>query len=262
MGVCGIIDKGETMTGVIYKYHSPSGKIYLGQTLLPQRKRIDKHKHEALVKKCETPFGHAIRKYGWDVIRKTYTVMETVEAGNRADLKAKLTERENYYIMLLDTFVPKGYNVKFTNQRELSEYRDRDAMYSKISKALKGKHMNEAYSSRKIKDITSGIEYPSISEAYRCTGIKVQEICRMLKGGQLTAGGHKFCYLNQDGTCDESNLREINRKQLPVYCLELDMHFVSAYDAAKYIDKPNGKGNIRLACQTGRKRYGYTWIYE
>ena len=52
------------MQGVIYRYTSPNGKIYVGQTLLLQRKRIDKHKYEAFTKNCDTPFGHAIRKYG------------------------------------------------------------------------------------------------------------------------------------------------------------------------------------------------------
>lgn len=94
MGICGIISSGDDMQGVIYRYTSPCGKIYVGQTLYLQRKRIDKHKYEAFTKHCETPFGHAIRKYGWEAIKATYTVIETVEAEDKKALKAKLTERE------------------------------------------------------------------------------------------------------------------------------------------------------------------------
>lgn len=227
-----------------------------------QRKRIDKHKYEAFTKNCDTPFGHAIRKYGWEAIRATYTVIETVEAEDRKTLKAKLTERENYWIETLDTFIPKGYNVKLTNQHTLNEYRDKEAMYAKVSASLKGKYMNAEATSKPIMDMTTGKTYPSISEASRVTGLKVQSICRVLKGIQLQTGGLKFCYIDDNGNPDTSNLRSINRKQLPVYCPELDKTFISAYEAAKYIGKPNGKGNIRIAAETGKKRYGLTWIYK
>lgn len=250
------------MQGVIYSYTSPCGKVYIGQTLILQRKRIDKHKYEAITKHCNTPFGNAIRKYGWDEIKKSYTVLETVEADTKQELKAKLTDRENYYMETMNTFVPNGYNVKETNQRALGEYRNKELMYSKISKSLKGKYMNASSSSRKVIDMDTMIEYPSISEAARATGCLVQEICRVLKGKGLTARGKRFCYIGEDGKPDTSNLRNKNRKELPVYCPELGMHFISAYEAAKYIGKPNGKSNIRIACQSGKKRYGYTWIYE
>ena len=141
------------MQGVIYRYTSPNGKIYVGQTLILERKRIDKHKYEAFTKNCDTPFGHAIRKYGWEAIRATYTVIETVEAEDRKTLKAKLTERENYWIETLDTFIPKGYNVKLTNQHTLSEYRNKEAMYAKVSASLKGKYMNAEATSKPIMDL-------------------------------------------------------------------------------------------------------------
>lgn len=250
------------MKGVIYQYNSPKGKIYVGQTLYLERKRIDKHKYEALTKKCNTPFGNAIRKYGWETIRKTYKVLEYVFAETKQELKDKLTDRENYYIERLNTLVPNGYNLKFTNQRSLGEYRNKELMYKKISNSLKGKYMNEENpNSRKVINIDTDIEYPSISEASRNTGIHVQSICRVLKSKALTAGGYRWCYINEDGSIDKSNLRKKNRKYLPVYCVELDMRFESAYEAAKYIGKPDGKGNIRLGCQTNKKRYGYTWVY-
>lgn len=250
------------MQGVIYRYTSPSGKIYVGQTLLLQRKRIDKHKYEAFTKHCETPFGKAIRKYGWETIRVTYEVIEIVEAEDRNSLKAKLTERENYWIETLNTFIPNGYNVKLTNQHTCGNYKNRDEMYAKISNTLKGKYMNAEATSKPIIDIGTGIVYPSISEAARAVGCKVQSICRVLKSKQLHTAGHRFCYVDSNGNPDKSNLRSINRKQLPVYCPELDMTFKSAYDAAKYIGKPLGKANITRAAQTGKTSYKLTWIYK
>ena len=250
------------MQGVIYRYTSPSGKIYVGQTLILERKRIDKHRYEAFTKHCNTPFGHAIRKYGWEAIRATYTVIESVEAKDKKALKAKLTERENYWIEALDTFIPKGYNVKLTNQHTLSEYRNKEAMYAKVSASLKGKYMNAEATSKPIMDMTTGKIYPSISEAGRYTGLKVQSICRVLKGLQLQTGSHKFCYIDENGNPDTANIRPINRKQLPVYCPELDMTFKSAYDAGKHIGKPMGKANITRAARKCGKSYGLTWIYK
>lgn len=250
------------MKGVIYQYSSPKGKLYIGQTLGKQRKRKDKHKYEAYTKKCNTPFGNAIRKYGWKKIKKTYKILEVVEAKNKKDLKRILTEKENYYIKKFDTFTPKGYNVKITNQKKIGEYRNKESMYEKISNSLKGKYTNEENPrSKEIINYTTGEKYPSISEATRQTGIHTQSICRCLKSKSLTAGGFQWCYLKEDGSIDTSNLRSINRKQLFVYCPELDKTFKSAYEAAKHINKPQGKSNIRIACETGKKRYGYTWQY-
>lgn len=255
------------MKGVIYQYNDPNGKIYVGQTFNLQRKRIDKHKHEALVKKCNTPFARAIREYGWEVIKSTYKVIEYVEADTKQELKNKLTNRENYYIEKFNTFVPNGYNVKLTNQRKLGEYRNKKIMYAKISRSLEGKYINEANpNSKRVVNVDTGIMYPSISEAGRSTGIHVQEICRVLKGKCLKAGGFRWCYVNEDGTIDYSNLRTKNRKELPVRCVEIGKNFISAYEGAKYIGKPNGKSNIRRVCEQNRsnpthKAYGYTWVY-
>lgn len=248
------------MTGVIYQYTSPKGKKYIGQTLYLQRKRIDKHKYEAFTKNADTPFARAIRKYGWGAIRPTYKVIEVVEAETAESLKNALTDKENYYIQTFDTMLPNGYNVQLTNQRRLGEYRDKEGMYKKISESLKGKYLN-GVKSRQIINYDTKEQYPSISEAARQAGLMVQQIIPVLNGKNLTAGGFRWCYVNDDGTIDESNLRGSKRKNLPVYCKELDKTFVSAYEAEKFIGKKGGKSNIRLACMRGGKCYGYTWEY-
>jgi hypothetical protein len=250
------------MTGVIYQYESPIGKKYIGQTLYLQRKRIDKHKYDAYTNRLDTPFARAIRKYSWEEIRPTYRVIEIIEAEDRDELKRLLTERENHYIDHFDTMIPNGYNVKETNQKRFGVYRDKKGMYKKISKSLKGKYLNEANpNSRRIINYDTKEIYPSISEASRQTGILVASICSVLKSKNMKSGGYRWCYVNEDGTVDESNLRPVNRKQLPLYCKELDRTFVSAYEAAKFIGKPMGKANIRTAAEKGVKRYGLTFEY-
>lgn len=56
------------MTGVIYKYTSPSGKCYIGQTVNETRRKYG-HRNNAFNgnhKDYDKPFYRAIRKYGWD----------------------------------------------------------------------------------------------------------------------------------------------------------------------------------------------------
>ena len=53
------------MRGIIYKYNSPEGKTYIGQTLTEEKKRKYRHKSDAK-NRPNTPFARAINKYGWD----------------------------------------------------------------------------------------------------------------------------------------------------------------------------------------------------
>ena len=86
------------MKGIIYKYTSPSGKSYIGQTIQTKEQR---ERHGKGYERCPV-FYKAIQKYG--IENFTYEILEEVE-------QEKLDEREIYYISLYDTLVPNGYNV-------------------------------------------------------------------------------------------------------------------------------------------------------
>lgn len=247
------------MRGIIYKYNSPEGKTYIGQTLTEEKKRKYRHKSDAK-NRPNTPFARAINKYGWEEILKTYEIIEEIFCDDKNELKEKLTERENFYITELNTLLPNGYNVQLTNQKSFGEYRNKKLMYEKIGDALRGKYLN-GVQSKKVMNFNTKEIYPSISEASRKTGICVQAICGALKGKNLSAGGFRWCYTDENGNIDETCLRPKKRKDLKVYCVELDKTFISAYEAEKFLKKPNGKSNIRLACEKGWKSYGYTWKY-
>lgn len=51
---------GAIRKGIIYKYTSPSGKSYIGQTVNEVSR---KYKHKLETSKSKTKFGSAIRKY-------------------------------------------------------------------------------------------------------------------------------------------------------------------------------------------------------
>ena len=86
----------------IYKYTSPSGKNYIGQTCKnTQAQRAGGGGYG--YKGCSA-FWNAIQKYGWDSFQ--YEVLEKVETVETAN------EREKYYISLYRSNDPQyGYNI-------------------------------------------------------------------------------------------------------------------------------------------------------
>jgi hypothetical protein len=242
------------MKGVVYCYNINS-KYYVGKTYGLERKRKDKHKFEALTKNSDTPFARAIRKYGWEYVSKSYEVLEYVYSDSKKELNYNLIELENKHIKEKKSLLPNGYNVKFSNHKECPEIRDKSEIYSKISKSLKGKYLNEEYSSKKIICIELNKEYPSISECARELNLKVQSICNVLKRKQVTCGGYTFKYI--DGENPRGN---IQKKK--VLCIELNREFESMKDASEYFTgSRNQHSNISSAIKRNGTFRGYNFKY-
>jgi group I intron endonuclease len=85
--------------GIIYKISSPSGKVYVGQTVRSFETRVAEHKSKfsgcTLLKK-------AINKYGDEMI------YEIIEGGISQE---HLDEKENYWINHFNSLAPSGYNL-------------------------------------------------------------------------------------------------------------------------------------------------------
>lgn len=94
-------------TGIVYKYTSPSGKSYIGQTTqsLSDRARFMGEGY----KKC-TVFYRAIQKYGWDNFSQE--ILEKIECEDALALKKKLDELEQHYILQFNSLTPNGYNIR------------------------------------------------------------------------------------------------------------------------------------------------------
>ena len=109
----------------IYKIESPSGRIYIGQSVDIERRwdhhmgMRDAYKHTILYR--------SFAKYGAD--KHSFEILEECP-------KEKLNERERYYIEKYDTFETKhGLNLTKGGDRAVLSKRTRD----KISRAKKGK---------------------------------------------------------------------------------------------------------------------------
>lgn len=84
------------MIGIIYKYTSPSGKCYIGQTIHEELRKAQ-HKSAAKDESLKWPFYKAIRKYGWD--NMSYEVLVKFECDNR-QLLFKILDHFEIFISL------------------------------------------------------------------------------------------------------------------------------------------------------------------
>ena len=241
------------MRGVVYRY-TINGKYYIGKTLMEERKRINKHKYEALTKKVDTPFARAIRKYGWDNVIKSYEVLEEFNCDTKEELQKILYEKETYYILYYNSLTPNGYNVYSKGaEHTINGYKNKEEMYKKISKSLKGKYLNNN-NSKPVYCVELDKWYPSISEAGRQLNIhnsNIQKVCAKIMS---TTNGYRFTY-------NKNDIPEYARSTQEIYCIELGKNFNSVRDALDYLELPYKKrGELKNAIKYGWRFKNYHWI--
>lgn len=220
------------ITGIIYKYTSPSGKAYIGQTTNEQIRR--EHWN------TEGPYAgrkinRARKKYG--LKNFTYEVLIRKEYSSAEEAKVDLDTLEIYYIGLYDSY-RHGYNCTIggnttlgykhskktrkilsiikIGKRASKETRNKLSRIRKgkkhskegrmnISKALKGRKctwapkISEAKSRAILQYSINGIyirEYKSTKEASSITSIGIHSIYKCLSGKNNTAGGFIWKYKN------------------------------------------------------------------
>lgn len=91
--------------GIIYRYESPSGKSYVGQTT------DEKHRRRCFFNNCcysGTRFDNAIRKYG--VHNFKYEALFSDDFDSKEDAIPVLNEKESYFIKKYDSY-RNGYNM-------------------------------------------------------------------------------------------------------------------------------------------------------
>lgn len=93
--------------GFIYKYTSPSGKIYIGQTTKDPKKRAG-YKGRGY---SGTVFGNAIKKYGFENFK--LEILHIVEDDSVENLINKLNKLEENEILKNNSLLPNGYNSKY-----------------------------------------------------------------------------------------------------------------------------------------------------
>lgn len=94
------------MVGIIYKYESPSGKVYIGQTInLKDRRRCFNNINKRY---SGTKFMKAIKKYGRENFK--FSIISQIICDDKTELRNQLDELEKFYIKKYDSY-NNGYNM-------------------------------------------------------------------------------------------------------------------------------------------------------
>lgn len=155
------------LLGIIYKYTSPRGKIYIGQTTDERRRR--------------RTFMNLNKSYGGDKIDRartkhgpenfSYEIIVKMEFNDAEDARDKLDELEEFYIRYYDSF-KRGYNMTYggfttrgfrfsAEQRaELSRQRTGRKLRPRTEeeKAYHSRIMQERWASREYRELRAKID--------------------------------------------------------------------------------------------------------
>jgi group I intron endonuclease len=199
--------------GVIYRYVSPSGKCYVGQTI-DEASRKAKHKKDSGLK--DTHFGTAIRKYGFENFRYEI-IIKFKPTIDKEKLKRVLNKLEIRYIKLYDS-INNGYNLmtggdSSTHSQEtidkISKYAQnkspehieklRQAQTGKVIPDIVRQKQSEGQNEKKKKvqkyDLEENLieEFNSIADAARSIEGLVQKT-KSNKIGECCGGSRKTIY--------------------------------------------------------------------
>jgi group I intron endonuclease len=198
--------------GLIYRMTSPSGKVYIGQTVSSLNTRIASHYTASKAKK--TKIGDCLSKYP-----RSETLWEIIDY---AHSKEELDEKEQGYISTYRSMEPEyGYNLKEGGSKGLLT----EETKRKIGDKAKGRAVSEETRkklsevgrgkinspetrkkmsicktgsnnvlSKRVRCVELDVVFPCIEEAERISGIDHSSISRVCRGVSSHAGGFKWEY--------------------------------------------------------------------
>lgn len=213
------------MFGIIYKWtNKVNGKKYIGQTIHPD-KRYQQHKRGE--RADSQIIDRAILKYGAENF--DYTVLLTIHADTREELRRLLDEAEIASIRLEQSYYKTGlgYNMTLGGMTRGS-YTHTETTKLKLSRIMKGKKLSEAAKR-------------NIAEGHR--GLKLSE-------------QHKAS-LQKAHKADMKHVRQ----------LTVNGVLIAEYDSIKAAERTTGinRGGIsacingKQQCTTGRDGVSYMW---
>lgn len=233
-------EKGEEV-GIIYGWYCTiTDKWYIGQTVNPEE-RFNKHIY--LLKKDNTHFHNALRKYGLNNF--VYCILE--DNVLRENLNLKEIEWIEYY----DSFL-NGYNLTIGGDGINGVIQSKDTR-KRISESLKGKptwnkgkHLSENHK-KKISESNKG--KPSWSKGKH--GIFSEETLKKISESSKSRHGYWAGKLGP------------NRRKVSKY--DLNGNYIQTYITIREAVKENpksGSSNIGAVCKGLRKQAGgFIWKY-
>lgn len=220
-------------SGIIYKYTSPSGKCYIGQTINSLDKRA--RANGVGYKNCPA-FYKAIQKYGFQNF--TCEILKTVTADSLKSVGEQLDVWEQYYIELYNSLSPNGYNIRAGG--------DSKAIFSKDSLA----HLSGSQHPNWRDDLNE----EEIIKLYQ-SGQSLKAIAEQLQEPKETIKRHLQ---------DKELLKEKKYNQ-PVVKLDKQGNIICRWNSASEAERQEGasKNSIGRCCRERRRPYkGYTYRFE
>ena len=238
----------ELKIGVIYKYTSPSGKVYIGQTI-NEKSRKQGHKKSIDNPKCNTRFKRALIKYGYDNFQ-----YEVIIKFNPTDdllrLKRVLNKLEERYIKIYNSSHPEfGYNLTTGGESFLHSEESKEKM--KENTLNRPEEWREKLSELKKKELEENKEESYIYKNLQKGRIPERETIRQ---------GH-----SEETKKKMSEVRK-NKKSVEQYDLELNLinTFDSIADAARSLE---GEATLKTKssriseCINGKWKSAYNFIW-
>lgn len=221
--------------GIIYKYTSPSGKSYIGQTSRSMKARAMKN---GIGYEKSSIFYAAILKYGFNNF--TLEILEEIP-------QDQLDSREIFWIDYYNTLQPNGYNCHMGGA---NDYQNRKKANTQVYKySLTGELLQV---------------YNSLTEAAKDNNCHYQTISAVCRHERPQHKNFIYRYENDFSNlvCNKKNNAGRKTAQLDEYGNVLQI-FDSANKAAIAIGKKDGNGrNIRSVCEGKRKTaYGFGWKF-
>lgn len=263
--------------GVVYRYVSPDGKSYVGQT-------IDEVRRKWEFKKCihrntyrSSKLKEAIEQYGLDNFK--YEVLFRGEYSSKEEAQIELYKMEMYFIEYYDSY-NNGYNMTFGGDgvkgcplegaakesmiKKLKEY------YSTHDNPFKGKKHSEG-----TRKILSEKAKTRVGEKSPMFGkhLSAKQIEMLRERGKQTIGekNHFFGKKHKESTkkaISESN--SVPVVQIGPKTNEVIREFRSAHEAGVFLGNPKLNSEIIKCCRgyvspSGRHYLtckGYKWEYK
>lgn len=251
----------------VYKFTSPSGKIYIGVT----RQSVERRWRKGRAYKTNSYLTYAINKYGWD------NIIKEILFDNLSYDEASQKEKELIKLYRSDERA-FGYNIDhggIANAREVSqETREKlSKMNMGIRKGFRHTVAKKVYQY----DLKGNFikTWYSVSDASRATGIKGISACCL--GDYITAGGYIWLYDNNI----EDRLKLLHKvhdlhlssitRSVAQYTMEgkLIKIYPTITEAAKIINNKLNKNLLTVrrcisaSCENNQSSaYNYIWLYK
>lgn len=290
------------LIGIIYKYTSPIGKVYIGQTTEERRRR--------------RTFMNINKTYGGDKIDRarvkygpekfSYEILEKMSFSDPLEARDKLDELEEFYIRYYNSY-KKGYNMTYGGFTTRG-FRFSDEQKAALSKQRTGRKLRprtaeeKAYHSRIMQERWASKEYRELRAKINASEEHKKKLSKSLKGEKngmfgkkhsvasrekmsSSRFGEKHCrygqilsdayrdkirsssleYHRNHIVSDETRKKISERIKVKVRQISLDDTFIAEYDSPTLAGKTIGiDSSCIVKCCKGKRKTagGYKWEYS